>query len=85
MTTTPNDTDVHWYYPSSIIGCGLKMDDMAVLTGVVTSIRAEVTCPACRERLENDKKICARCAGQEGLYAVHTCDPAHPDYRGARP
>jgi hypothetical protein len=63
---------IHWFYPSSIVGCGLNFDDLDHNT--LACARDSVTCPRCIMRLVEDKKICARCAtNNHDIY--HRCDP----------
>ncbi len=70
-------TEPHWYYPSGIIPCGAyggRIDDLVKLTGVVTHLREDVACSACKVHLEEAKERCARCRGESD--GPHTCDPA---------
>lgn len=72
--------DKHWYYPSSIIGCGIKIDVFS--SEELTCLRSEVTCLGCVAQILVDKKICEACqlGAPEGvavhLAPPHVCDPA---------
>lgn len=64
----------HWYYPSTVVGCGLTISDLRAHE--LTCLRSEVTCPKCLARLEADKKICSACARGAYFGNYHACDPA---------
>lgn len=69
----------HWLYPSTIIGCGLSIDDL--WSDELTALRSEVTCPACLERIAADKAICTACLRgapevvPNEIEHPHVCDP----------
>jgi hypothetical protein len=71
-----SDAVRHWYYPSSIIGCGLCIDDLC--SSELACLRSEVTCLGCLAQLQADRKICEACrlgAPESGHPAPpHVCD-----------
>ena len=51
---SPNASVCHWFYPSSVIGCGLNMDDLSPKE--LTCLRHEVTCSGCLAQLRADQE-----------------------------
>jgi hypothetical protein len=72
--------DKHWYYPSTIIGCGLSIDGLTA--DELACLRSTVTCPSCIARIRADKEICQACklGAPEVVPSYeappHVCDPA---------
>lgn len=59
----PNAPVRHWFYPSSVIGCGLNMDDLPAKE--LTCLRHEVTCSGCLARLRADHEKADATASNE--------------------
>lgn len=70
----------HWFYPSAVIGCGLRIDDLCTVE--LACLHSEVTCPSCLAQLQVDRTICEACrlGSPESVSAhlapPHVCDPA---------
>jgi hypothetical protein len=74
---------VHWFYPSTAVGCGGKLDErMEFRANELTCLRSKVTCPRCLEQLRKDAAICQACRlgvpehVPVYLAPAHVCDPA---------
>jgi hypothetical protein len=50
----PNAPVRHWFYPSSVIGCGLNIDDLHAEE--LSCLRHEVTCSGCLAKLRADQE-----------------------------
>lgn len=65
----------HFYYPTSVVACGLSIDDLK--SPELVCDRREVTCLACKDRLLADQATCKRCAanaaGEPVYLTLHTC------------
>jgi len=57
----PNAPVRHWFYPSSVIGCGLNIDDLHAEE--LTCLRHEVTCSGCLAQLRADQEKADTTAG----------------------
>lgn len=68
----------HWCYPSTIVACGLDIDDLRAIE--LAWLRSEVTCEDCLARLRSDREICEACRDAQDHVSVrlarsHVCDP----------